>query len=344
MTSELEMIRNNQVENFEFTLNSNNSKINEEVQNNYNKKGSLSLVNNSLHERKKSSDSTLESTSQIEELSQTSDSNLIFSFVNKSQSMNSNIIMEKDLKKSEKESIINYFDGIEKYYLKIMPKKFSDYKNTKNYISKNSLIKEKEDNIVQNEEGKEVHLNSRNEVNNKYDINHNICYEIFPNIFYYNIFNTFSYNFGIMDNEDKNECEIKKEINTNEIEKDKIKDNKIENKSEEEDIYIIKKKQKNIINKNKTKNNNKENFKRINYHDNILKDNNYSKKNIANKYNNINYNNYFRNNNCHFYNTKHFNKYNQNINNYYNLNQSKYDTRRNYINYKKRKMHSSFFY
>ena len=77
--------------------------------------------NSELIDRKISSDSTSISNSQMENLSQTSESSNIYSSYN----LNNNV--PKEFQKEYEEGG-NYFFGIENYFLKIMPEKFNEYK------------------------------------------------------------------------------------------------------------------------------------------------------------------------------------------------------------------------
>ena len=91
----------------------------------------FSNLNLELIGRKKSSDSTSISISQIENLSQTSETSH-----NNSYTINSNLVFSKDFNSKEDEENSYYFFGIEKYFFNLMPEKFSEYKKSKNYLPK----------------------------------------------------------------------------------------------------------------------------------------------------------------------------------------------------------------
>ena len=289
---------------------------------------------NELLDRKISFDSTSIATSQIDNLSQTTESSLFLSCTN-----NSNIINQKDLNKNEnekEEEILNYFDGIEKYFLNIMPEKFIDYTKTKNFVPKNGIIKEEEEKIIQNNDEKEnIQDKDKPIIDNKFNQNsfqfqNNLYYSPFGNIFYY-AYNPFFFNYPFIKVYNKELNHIndydKKNIEEEIIDKDKDKDNDKNNinnnnsNDEQEVIYIIKK-------QNKNKNYNKNYYK-----DKEQKKNNDNEKiilDINRKNNNKNYkykqNNYKTYNNNKDYNNNHINK------TYYKSNKNKPEPIKNYYN------------
>ena len=237
------------------------------IENEKNKNQQLNQTQiNELLDRKISFDSSSIATSQIDNLSQTTESSLFLSCTN-----NSNIINQKELKKNEneeEEEIFNYFDGIEKYFLNIIPEKFIDYTKTKNFVPKNGIIKEKEEKIIQNNDEKEnIQDKDKLIIDNKFNqnsfqIQNNLYYSPFGSIFYY-AYNPFFFNYPFIKVYNKELNHIN-EYDKNNIEEeitDKNKDNdtKINNNNnntndEQEVIYIIKK-------KNKKKNYNKNYYK-----------------------------------------------------------------------------------
>jgi len=177
-----------------------------------------------LIDRKKSSDSTSISLSQEEILSQTSECSLFCPHSNNPQPINSSPIDLNDSYKEEK----NYFYGIENYFLKLMPEKFSEYKKSKNFLpkktnnSKEEPIYEKEkENIKENDIKIEENKNNQN-----YSIANNFYYPIYGNFFYYT-YNNFYLNYPNINsniNTNNNYHELKfKNKDSNNIEQKKVK-------------------------------------------------------------------------------------------------------------------------
>ena len=286
----------------------------------------ISKLDISFDDRKNSSDST----SQTENISDSS-----FSlYTNNMQNFT-----QKDINKNENKRKIKYFDGFEKYFYKLMPEKFNDYKKSKNFISKNIPTEERENNVeIINDkikEGDNVNNNKFNTtkigINNEYKY---VYYPIYGSIFYPS-YNTFYYNYSFINlpTQDFNNVDEEDKIEENEINQ-KVS-NDIEDKKEEEetDIYIIAKKEKKIKKYYKDKNT------KINYNNKKCKEfNNYLK--IFNKNNNLFMGNYFSK------------KINYNISyklNEFNIkqrksyiNNSKYNKFNNYNN--KRQFHKNIYY
>ena len=199
------------VENIHFDINLKNShqKRNEGSHQSVNEK-SLPL-NLDILDRKISSDSTSFSISQIENLSQTSESSLLNSCI-----LNPNFIVQRDpIIKNDKEEI-NYFYGVEDYFYEIMPDKFYEYKKTKNYLPKFHIKsnEDKEKKNSQNDEEKKYIQDDKDinnikkegeaKINKEKDINegnnfkqfqqNNLYYPMFNNIFFYN-YNIYYYNY-----------------------------------------------------------------------------------------------------------------------------------------------------
>ena len=107
-------------------------------------------LNLELFDRKKSSDSISNSISQIENLSQTSETSQ-----HNSYAISSNLVFSKDYNCKEDEEYSYYF-GIENYFYNIMPEKFSEYKKTKNYLPKGEIIKKTEKIIQKDEDNKDI--------------------------------------------------------------------------------------------------------------------------------------------------------------------------------------------
>jgi len=200
-------------------------------------------------ERKISNDSMSNCGSQNDTLSQTSESSLFLSVANPNKSqINSTSEGVQNEKKVETNKKISFFYGIEEYYRKLMPEKFTEYKKTKNFLSKSSCIKKAdlESNIEKNEK---VNVNSKKE-ENKQNQNTNMlqyqncfylsCYGIFYpvnpanfNSFYFNNFsNIFTKNY--IKNDKKKENYI-----TNEKNEEKEDKEQFENKQEQEKETII---------------------------------------------------------------------------------------------------------
>ena len=210
-------------------------------------------------DRKRSTDSTSFSISQIEILSQNSESSY-------SNNIKENIHDIKDEK-------INYFSGIDNYFYKIMPDKFIDYKKTKNYLIKKEKDKEGINN--NSEKSKEII-----DTNNGAKRNDNKLYPpVYGNMAYYS-YNSFCYNYPFI-NIIRNANECKREKEEEEDEKD-------------EEIYIIER----IPNRNEiNRNYYKEKREKINLYKYINKKKNnyyYNKYNCykqkkSNKSNNYNF-------------------------------------------------------
>lgn len=305
-------------------------------------------VNLEIIDRKKSSDSTSNSISQIENLSQTSESSQPNSY-----GISSNLIFSKDSNNKEDEEIIYYYYGTENYFFKIMPEKFSEYKKTKNYFPKNEIIKNEEKIIEKDEDNKNIEkeeekecLKENEEKKEEFRYNqnnnkkrNNLNYQILGNMFYYN-YNLFYFNCPYMPvykskdlNLEKIQNKMEKNYEINEPKFKEIKVNKYDNIYEDEqdvNIYII---ERQPSHKKNNKNNYKEKKqkKNININANMNKDLNLI-------YNNKNYNFKYKN-----YNNKKKNIYYKKNNNnqandyYYKNNEKNYELKRNYYNHNNKK-------
>ena len=203
-------------------------------------------------ERKSSNDSMSNCGSQNDTLSQTSESSFFLSVVNPNKSQtNSTSEGAQNEKKIEKNKKIPFFYGIEEYYRKLMPEKFTEYKKSKNFVSKSSCLKkvDLEPNVEKNEK---INMNNKKE-ENKQNQNTNMlqyqncfylsCYGIFYpvnpanfNSFYFNNFsNIFTKNYN--KNDKKKENYIANEKNEeNEKEDEEQNESKQEQEKEKETI------------------------------------------------------------------------------------------------------------
>ena len=221
-------------------------------------------------ERKISNDSISNCGSQNDTLSQTSESSLFLNVVNPNKSQN-NFSTEGKIEKIKK---IPFFYGIEEYYRKLMPEKFTEYKKSKNFLSKSSCLKKADiDSNVEKDE--KVNLNNKKE-ENKQNQNANMlqyqncfylsCYGIFYpvnpanfNPFYFNNFsNIFTKyykndkkkeNYITNDKNEEKENEKEKEEEQNESKQEQEqeqetsinKEENIENEENKENDFFINK-------------------------------------------------------------------------------------------------------
>lgn len=169
-------------------------------------------------EMKKSHDSiSIDDGSQIDTLSQTSDSSIPLS--NKREKKNS---VNKGFRFERK--YISFYFGYEEYYRQLMPEKFNEYKKSKNYLSKNSCLKINEQNN---------YLNYANEYINYF---HYSDYTHFNNYIYENGFPFYICNSNYNKEEEIKESKVikeVKEIKEKETE-DNIKQNQQRNNRKEE--------------------------------------------------------------------------------------------------------------
>jgi hypothetical protein len=295
-------------------------------------------------ERKASYDSESICPSQAETLSQTSESSFFFSYANaNSQALSANDIIQIE-KKTEKQ--ISFFHGAEEHFYKLMPEKFIDYTNTKNYIHKKNYFKK--------------NTTSNHGIKNR---KQNIIYEdiqmsnyfYFPVVYYPYPINSFYFNsFPNININDCNNNKTPKENNT-EAPKDKNSDEKkIEINAQKEE----KNEEKAKINEPKDdKSEEKKEFGKEEEigeekEDNIEVFNSKRKQkyyNNTNKYNyrnsqDYNYKNSY-NNKQRYYKNYNNRQYNKNTNYYYYDNENFQDERNNYYynnNYNKRRYQKPF--
>ena len=282
------------------------------------------LLNLELIDRKISSDSTSISNSQMENLSQTSESSNIHSSYN----LNNNEI--KEFQKEDEEGG-NYFFGIENYFLKIMPEKFNEYKKSKNFLPKCKIKKKEEKKEVKNEDiilekKEDKNLTENNNINqNERTMKNNRYYPTFGSIFYFS-YNPFCFNYQLQKNSNNNLNNInyKEQIThqkkqykyENKKEKNEDKDIFYEhNSNNEQDVYILEK-QKPYNDRTKPKF--KEKKQRNNFNDELIIDSFYNR------------------NNCNFRFKNYNSKYNKNCNNiYYQIKENNFENNKNHYNYKK---------
>jgi hypothetical protein len=228
--------------------------INKYFSNNNDKENQNKLVKCqflTLTDRERSSDSTSISLSQIESLSQSSESSKFISLTNNSQEISSNDINKKDL--LQEGIMINFFKEAEEYFFRIMPESFSEYKKSKNYLHK-SKFKEKEDieqKNIENQNQKEESKIEENKFNNSSNLSlNNLYYPIY--LFQYNSFYNKYPNFNKEKNVDnfiKQKKEIKKKNNSRFLENEENSKDEIE---DDDNVYIIVR-QKNCKNHHKNK-------------------------------------------------------------------------------------------
>ena len=254
------------------------------------------------------------SLSQTENTSQTSEN--IFS--------NTNVISESPKESKFNENKFNYYFGIENYFRKIYPEKFDENKSSRNFLpkkSKDTNINKFQINLSQSnlEENKTNNNNNTNNLqygNNLYyyPVNGNIIYCIYNN-YYFNFLNiqsqlankngtnpTDSNTEKISNQKKEDKKEIEKESFNKIKNNENIKTEKIED--EYQNIYIIKRKNKQNNSNNKS---NKGNFYKSSKQERP-KENRYKDK----EYKNYNYQNYNNNKNNYYYNNDNFNKFNGN--------------------------------
>ena len=294
-------------------------------------------------ERKASNDTLSMNGSQAETLSQTSESSFFLSFTNSNKSqLNSS---KENIQVENKQNVdVPYYFGLEEYYQKIMPEKFTEYKKTKNYLPKYSkTIKNEESfNTLEQSKSKEMSQNSMQfQYRNYFPFPYyGIFYQVnplmfnqFSKAFISNKFNK-NKNKNIIKNktdDDKTIKEDKKE-DQKENKTDDKKDDKKDNKNEEKNDQIEKKVQKQQ--KQYSKNTNKTQH--------ISNKNNY-KRNADKEYNNQ------RNSNYNNYNGQYKKNYKKNYNykynhyNYYDYNDN-YQNERSFYNnnYHKRRNHNMY--
>ena len=302
------------IQNYEKQLNNRNkeiSKSDEEFPEIKERTEIIQAVYYSPKERKASNDTLSINGSQAETLSQTSESSFFISFTNSNKSlMNSS---KENIQIENKQNVnIPYYFGMEEYYQKLMPEKFIEYKNTKNYLPKYSKAIKNEDSLNSYDQSKSKEM-SQKQMQSQY-----------PNYFpfpYYGIFyqvnplmfNHFPKAFISNQNKNKNKKIIKKNSDDVKPIKEENQENKTEDKKDE---------QKDI--KNEEKNDKIE--KNVQKQQKLYSKNTNKAQHISNK------NNYKRNTDKEYYNQRNsnYNNYNGQYKNNYRKN---YNYKYNYYDY-----------
>ena len=286
-------------------------------------------------DRKASYDSVSVCASQADTLSQTSESSFFLSYTNpNSQQVSTNELIQIENKPNKE---IPFFYGVEEYFRKLMPEKFTEYTETKNYKHKKSCLKK--DNQNKKEKNCQENIQMQN-------------YFYYPivycpiNTFYFNHFQSAIINNSAKEENEnrekdktekdkviKNEIKENKEITRNSKEKDKKKEEskvdkkieiipKIEIEVDTQASNLIKKKGKNRNKNFYQKNNFKKN--KNNFYKNTYSQRNFQNNNRQyNKYStNFYENEYFQEERTSYYNNNHYHKkrYQRPFeNNYYNF-------------------------
>ena len=279
-----------------------------------------------ITERKKSNDSISICGSLAETtLSQNSESSIFLSITNQNKSQinstNENIEIEAD-------KDIPFYYGYEKYYRRLMPEKFDEYKNSKNFLPKNSF--------TNNDESK-CNINDNLAMNKNYEITQNQNKFQNNNCFYFPYYGVYcpinSFYFNKIYKKDKKDSEEIKKEEIKEVQIDEKVKNKTEPKKEQNEQELNKnEEQKETINTNtnKNKHSNHTNQKNNNHKRNMNHENNNKNKN----YNNYNKQRYNQNLNRNY----------NNCSNYYNSNEIYQEERNRYYynSYYNRRYHNKF--
>ena len=284
----------------------------------------------SPYERKISHDSTSICGSQVETLSQTSESSFFISYT----SHNSQMTSSNDMTQIG-ENRDSFFAGVEEYFQKIMPEKFKSYTNTRNYLHKSTFLKKKVSKI--NKTGTGVDNYANNTIMNNY-----FYYPIMYcpiNAFYLNNIPNFININNNSNNNFQNQKEKNKKISnstkSNEKEINNVEQKlKKEDKDNKKDECEYEDKDKAIKEDNNAQKENEKGEDEINPEINVIKTqerhqnyynyrNNYNSNNNRSKWQDHNYrrNNYKSNyNNSKAYVQNYNRKYNNFVNNYYSNN------------------------
>ena len=297
------------------SLTSSSSKNIEEIECKINDNDKFSNSNFSINDKYNCSDST----SHTDNLSYTSESSFFYFGSNGTQSINYNVQNKNNVN-------LNYYEGAENFFKKIMPEKFYEYKKTKNYIPKTLLNEKNRTFFIKKAEN--TRKTDKNKQKNKFDnsfisFQNTIYYPMIGNLYFYKANNFyFNYPFFNINNNETNKIEESKKEKEKQIENE-INNNKNEDSEENKDlnIYIIKKKEKHQKYK---KNSNDEKNQKSNY-------NNSNKEPNLDR-NKISYNNHKKNNNYYY---KKNNINNCDNGNYYNLNENNHWKSKNNINFSK---------
>ena len=189
--------------------------------------------------RRKSSDLTSESICPTDDMSITSEN----FFIPTEKKQSSYINYSNETEEEDEENELDYFYGVKKYFRKTSPEKFYEYKRTRNYISKKSLIKKEEpkaEKVQSPDRQKEVFIPQSNMTYNypPQFTNNMICFPVFGNMFY--MYNNFFFNINSLQKEESKviEEEIKKDSTPDTAPKEEEKENK--EVKEDDDIEAFK--------------------------------------------------------------------------------------------------------
>lgn len=298
--------------------------------------------------RRKSSDLTSESICPTDDMSITSEN--FFIPTEKRQSSYTNYSNETE--EEDEENELDYFYGVKKYFRKISPEKFYEYKRTRNYISKKSLIKKEEpkaEKVQSPEKQKEVLIPQRNTTYNypAQFTNNMICFPVFGNMFYlYN--NYFFNNINSSQKEESKviEEEIKKDSTPDATPKEEEKENN--EVKEEDDIEVFEGKKyyakgnKYFAQKKKYQYYNKNKYHKYSKED-VIREQNYTY-----KYSEAHYYNksFFENENWRKNQSRYWNKYSEDFNEgtYYEKYSGNYDRRWNKKYYENNFQRKKYYY
>ena len=246
--------------------------------------------------RRKSSDLTSESICPTDDMSITSEN----FFIPTEKKQSSYINYSNETEEEDEENELDYFYGVKKYFRKTSPEKFYEYKRTRNYISKKSLIKKEEpkaEKVQSPDRQKEVFIPQSNMTYNypPQFTNNMICFPVFGNMFY--MYNNFFFNINSLQKEESKviEEEIKKDSTPDTAPKEEEKENK--EVKEDDDIEAFKgkkyygkgnkcfaqRKKYQYYNKNKSHKYSKEGTKEQNYTYNLDETYHYNKSSFENE-------------------------------------------------------------
>ena len=246
--------------------------------------------------RRKSSDLTSESICPTDDMSITSEN----FFIPTEKKQSSYINYSNETEEKDEENELDYFYGVKKYFRKTSPEKFYEYKRTRNYISKKSLIKKEEpkaEKVQSPDRQKEVFIPQSNMTYNypPQFTNNMICFPVFGNMFY--MYNNFFFNINSLQKEESKviEEEIKKDSTPDTAPKEEEKENK--EVKEDDDIEAFKgkkyygkgnkcfaqRKKYQYYNKNKYHKYSKEGIKEQNYTYNLNETYHYNKSSFENE-------------------------------------------------------------
>ena len=192
--------------------------------------------------RRKSSDLTSESICPTDDMSITSEN----FFIPTEKKQSSYINYSNETEEEDEENELDYFYGVKKYFRKTSPEKFYEYKRTRNYISKKSLIKKEEPKAekVQSPDRQKEDFIPQSNMTYNYPpqfTNNMICFPVFGNMFY--MYNNFFFNINSLQKEESKviEEEIKKDSTPDTAPKEEEKENKKVRKDDDIEAFKGKK-------------------------------------------------------------------------------------------------------